>query len=225
MGVRGRWESGAGRGEWSVAAYRTRIDDDILFVASPELLGTGYFQNAGATARSGLDVELNGRAARTSWYFSYGLVDATFESSLLLPSDEEVNDAATDEGVAVAPGDRLPGIPRHSLKLGARQDLTDAWEAALEVVVASSRFFLGDEGNDQIPLDGYGVVNLRSSYRFDSGVELFARIDNLLDAWYATSGVLAELEVYLREVPDASDPRFIGPGMPRSAFGGVRVRF
>ena len=225
VGVRGRWESGAGRGEWSVAAYRTRIDDDILFVASPELLGTGYFQNAGATARSGLDVELNGRAARTGWYVSYGLVDATFESSLLLPSDEEVNDAATDEGVAVAPGDRLPGIPRHSLKLGARQDLTGAWNAALEVVVASSRFFLGDEGNDQIPLDGYGVVNLRSSYRFDSGVELFARIDNLLDAWYATSGVLAELEVYLREVPDASDPRFVGPGLPRSAFGGVRVRF
>ena len=225
VGVRGRWESGSGRGEWSVAAYRTRIDDDILFVASPELLGTGYFQNAGATARSGLDVELNGRAARTSWYASYGLVDATFESSLLLPSNEEVNDAATDEGVAVTPGDRLPGIPRHSLKLGVRQDLTDAWDAALEVVVASSRFFLGDEGNDQVPLDGYGVLNLRSSYRFDNGVELFARVDNLLDAWYATSGVLAELEVFLREVPDASDPRFIGPGLPRSAFGGVRVRF
>ena len=224
-GVRGRWGSGAGRGEWSVAAYRTRIDDDILFIASPELLGTGYFQNAGATARSGLDVELNGGAARTSWYVSYGLVDATFESSLLLPSDEEVNDAATDEGVAVAPGDRLPGIPRHSLKLGVRQNLTSAWDAALEAVVASSRFFLGDEGNDQVPLDGYGVLNLRSSYRFDNGVELFARVENLLDAWYATSGVLAELEVFLHEVPDASDPRFIGPGVPRSAFGGVRVRF
>ena len=52
-----------------------------------------------------------------------------------------------------------------------------------------------------------------------------ARVENLLDAWYATSGVLAELEVFLREVPDASDPRFIGPSMPRSAFGGVRVRF
>ena len=224
-GVRGRWRTAAGRGEWSVAAYRTRIDDDILFVASPELIGTGYFQNAGATARSGLDVELSGGIARTAWYMSYGLVDATFESPLLLPSDEEVNDAATDEGVAVAPGDRLPGIPRHSLKAGVRQDLTDAWDLALETVVSSSRFFLGDEGNDQIPLEGYGVVNLRSSYRFDNGVELFARIENLLDARYATSGVLAELEVFLREVPDASDPRFIGPGMPRSAFGGVRVRF
>ena len=224
-GVRGRWQTDAGRGEWSVSAYRTRIDDDILFIASPELIGTGYFQNAGATARSGLDVELSGGIARTAWYLSYGLVDATFESPLLLPGDEEVNDAATDEGVAVAPGDRLPGIPRHSLKAGVRQDLTDAWDLALETVFSSSRFFLGDEGNDQVPLEGYGVVNLRSAYRFDNGVELFARIENLLDARYATSGVLAELEVFLREVPDASDPRFIGPGMPRSAFGGVRVRF
>ena len=225
VGVRGRWRADAGRGEWSLAAYRTRIDDDILFIASPELIGTGYFQNAGATARSGLDVELSGGFAGTGWYLSYGLVDATFESPLLLPSDEEVNDAATDEGVAVAPGDRLPGIPRHSLKAGVRQDLTDAWDLALEAIVSSSRFFLGDEGNDQIPLEGYGVVNLRSSYRFDSGVELFARIENLLDRKYATSGVLAELEVFLREVPDASDPRFVGPGMPRSAFGGVRLRF
>ena len=225
VGVRGRWRADPGRGEWSIAAYRTRIDDDILFVASPELIGTGYFQNAGVTARSGLDVELSGNVARSAWYLSYGLVDATFESPLLLPGDEEVNDAATDEGVAVAPGDRLPGIPRHSLKAGVRQDLTDAWDLALEAVVSSSRFFFGDEGNDQIPLEGYGVVNLRSTYRFDNGVELFARIENLLDRKYATSGVLAELEVFLREVPDAGDPRFIGPGMPRSAFGGVRVRF
>ena len=94
---------------------------------------------------------------------------------------------------------------------------------ALETIVASHRVFVGDEGNDQPELDGYGVVNLRTAYRFDAGVELFARIDNLFDARYATADVLAE--VYLREVPDASDPRFVGPGAPRSAFAGVRVRF
>ena len=226
LGVRGRWETGSGRGEWSVATYRSRIDDDILFIASPELIGTGYFQNAGATARAGMDIELSGRFARTSWYASYGLVDATFESPLRLPSDEEVNDAAADDGtLAVQPGDRLPGIPRHSFKAGVRLDLTDDWHAAVETLVSSSRFFVGDEGNDQIPMEGYGVLNLRSSYRFDGGVELFARVDNLLDTRYAMSGVLAELEVYLHEVPDASDPRFIGPGAPRSAFAGVRVKF
>lgn len=226
VGVRGRWATGSARGDWSVTAWRSRIDDDILFIASPELVGTGYFQNAGATARSGLDVELRGRLARTSWYASYGLVDATFESPLRLPGDDEVNDAASEDGaIAVAPGDRLPGIPRHGFKAGARQDLTDAWDLAVEAVVASSRFFVGDEGNDQAVLEGYGVINLRSSWRAAGGVELFARLENLLDARYATSGVLAELEVHLREVPDAADPRFVGPGPPRAAFGGLRLRF
>ena len=225
-GVRGRWTAGSGPGAWSVAAYRTRIDDDILFVASAELIGTGYFQNAGATARAGIDVELSGRFGSTSWYASYGLVDATYESPLLLPSHEEVNDAASDDGrIAVESGDRLPGIPRHSLKAGVRRGFTDAWEVAVETVVSSSRFFVGDEGNDQVTLEGYGVVNLRSSYRFDNGVELFARVENLLDTPYAMSGVLAELELHLHEAPDASDPRFVGPGLPRSAFAGVRVRF
>ena len=92
-------------------------------------------------------------------------------------------------------------------------------------MVASDRVFVGDEGNDQARLDGYGVMNLRSTYRLDEGVELFVRVENLLDARYATAGVLAELEILLHEVPDASDPRFVGPGQPRSAFAGVRVRF
>ena len=220
-GLRGRW----GGGEWSASVYRTGIVDDILFIASPELIGTGYFQNAGDTRRAGLDLEISGRHARTGWYLGYGLLDATFQSPLLLPGDEEVNDAATDAGVAVEPGDRLPGIPRHSLKAGVRQAITDAWDAAVETVVASNRVFVGDEGNDQARLDGYGVVNLRSTYRLDQGVELFVRVENLLDARYATAGVLAELEVFLHEVPDAADPRFIGPGQPRSAFAGVRVGF
>ena len=135
---------------------------------------------------------------------------------LELPGSDEANDAATEDGaIVVEPGDRLPGIPRHSFKAGVRQGITRAWDVTLETIVASSRVFVGDEGNDQPELDGYGVVNLRTAYRFDAGVELFARIDNLFDARYATAGVLAELKVYLREVPDASDPRFVGPGAPR----------
>lgn len=225
-GLRGSWQGELGSAAWSVAAYRTRIDDDILFVASPELIGTGYFQNAGKTARIGIDVDLSGQVGRTNWYFGYGLVEATFASTLQLPGDAEVNDAATADGaLVVEPGDRLPGIPRHSVKVGVRQGMTDAWSVAGEAVVASSRVYAGDEGNDQMPLAGYGVVNLRSTYGFDAGLELFLRVDNLFDVNYATAGVLAELEVHLREAPDASDPRFIGPGAPRSAFAGLRVAF
>ena len=226
-GLRGRvLDASRWRLNWSLAVYHTAIADDILFVASPELIGTGYFRNAGDTRRVGLDADLNGQLDRLGWYAGYGLVDAAFRSPLELPGDAEVNDAATEGGfVRVEPGDRLPGIPRHSFKAGIRYGLTVAWDVMLETITASSRVFIGDEGNDQAPLAGYGIANLRSVYRAGEHVELFVRIDNLFDKRYATSGVLAELEVFLSEAPDASDPRFVGPGAPRSGFGGVRVRF
>ena len=226
-GLRGRvLNASRWRVNWSVAVYHTAIADDILFVASHELIGSGYFQNAGDTRRVGFDAELNGLVDRLGWYASYGLIDATFQSPLDLPSDEAANDAATAGGfVAVEPGDRIPGIPRHSFKAGIRYALSDAWDVMLETITASSRIFVGDEGNDQAELAGYGITNLRSVYRAGEHVELFARIDNLFDKHYATFGALAELELFLSEVPGASDPRFVAPGAPRSGFAGVRLRF
>ncbi|MDP6580187.1 MAG: TonB-dependent receptor, partial [Vicinamibacterales bacterium] len=226
-GARGRVSTAGGPiVSWSATVYRTGIADDILFVASPELRGTGFFQNGGDTRRIGLDVELSGNVDRVGWFASYGLVEATFESPLELPSNREINDAATDDGIiAVAPGDRLPGIPRHSLKAGVGIPLSRAWDVAVETVVTSSRVFVGDEGNDQAELAGYGLVNLRTSYQMSDQVELFLRVDNLLDTEYETFGALAEIEIELDEAPGASDPRFVGPGAPRSAFAGVRVGF
>ena len=226
-GVRGR-ATGANeqRMEWSATAFHTRITDDILFVASPKLRGTGFFQNAGDTLRVGLDVELVGRIDRVDWFASYGLVQATFESPLTLPSNEAINDAATDEGtITVAPGDRLPGVPRHSMKAGVGLALSRAWDVAVETVLTSSRVFVGDEGNDQAEVDGYGLLNLRTSYQATDDVTLFLRVDNLLDTEYETFGVLAEIEIHLEEAPDAADPRFVSPGAPRGAFAGVRFRF
>ncbi len=225
-GARGRFSIGGSEQSWSLVAYRTGIRDDILFVASPELLGTGFFQNGGDTRRVGLDAELSGNTDRFEWYASYGLVEATFESSLLLPSNVAANDAASENGeISVAPGDRLPGIPRHSFKVGGRYDVTSGWSISLDGIVASSRIFVGDEGNDQTPLDGYKSVNLRSAYAMTESVELFGRVDNLFDADYATFGVLAEVELALEEAPGADDPRFVSPASPRSAFVGPRVRF
>ena len=226
-GARGRLQGGVlGDVTWEVAGYRTRIRDDILFVASPRLIGTGFFQNAGDTDRVGVDLTLSGRTNRFDWYASYAAVEATFDSPLVLPSHPEVNDAASEDGeLRVAPGDRIPSIPRHSLKAGIRHDLTGRWDVAVEALVASSQVFRGDEGNDQSQLDGYGVINLRSAYAASDRLELFVMVHNLLDRDYATFGVLAEVEIDLAEAPGADDPRFVSPGVPRSAFAGFRVRF
>ena len=137
-GLRGQWRAGTSNVDWSVSVYSTRINDDILFVASPELIGTGFFQNAGDTQRLGIDAELTGRVQRTGWYASYGFVEATFESLLQLPGNDEVNDATTEDGfVAVEPGDRIPGIPRHSVKAGILQGITTTWDVAVEIVSGS----------------------------------------------------------------------------------------
>ena len=226
-GARGRAGGTTGqRVEWSATAYRTRIADDILFIASPELRGTGFFQNGGDTQRVGLDLDLSGRIDRVDWFASYGLVHATFETPLMLPSNEAINDAATEEGaIAVEPGDRLPGIPRHSLKAGVGVALSSTWDIAVNTILTSNRVFVGDEGNDQTYLEGYGLVNLRTSYQATDNMVLFLRVDNLLDTEYETFGVLAEIEIELKEVPGAGDPRFVSPGAPRSAFAGVRFTF
>ena len=225
-GARGRLAPRGQPVEWSATLFRTKIADDILFVASPKVRGTGFFQNGGDTLRLGLDVEVSGSVALVGWFASYGLVEATFESPLTLPSDVAVNDAASDTGaIAVDPGDRLPGIPRHSAKAGVSVAISRAWDIAVEAILSSSRVFVGDEGNDQAPLDGYGVVNLRTSYQAHENIALFLRVDNLLDAEYETFGALAKIEIELSEAPGASDPRFVGPGAPRSAFAGLRFRF
>ena len=211
---------------WSLTGYRTRIQDDILFVASSELIGAGFFQNAGDTQRAGIDFELNGTAGRASWYAGYGLVESTFESPLRLPSSQAVNDAASKDGeIKVWPGDRLPGIPRHGLKGGVRYELTNAWDVTIDTIFTSSQVFRGDEGNDQVELDGLGTIGLRSVYRLNEHLDFFVRVDNLFDADYSTFGALASVEIELEEAPSASDPRFVTPGALRSAFGGFRLRF
>ena len=226
-GFRGRLVAGSRASiDWSVVAFRTAIGDDILFVASPDLIGTGFFQNAGDTRRVGLDVELSGQIDRVGWFANYGMVQATFESPLALPSNPAVNDAAGEDGdIAVEPGDRLPGVPRHSFKAGVSYRPTEAWELAFYTIAASSRVFVGDEGNDQPELVGYGIVNLRSAYRLSSSLEVFVRVDNLFDKEYATFGALAEVEIFLAEVPDAKVARFVTPGAPRSGFAGVQFSF
>ncbi len=224
LGGRGAWGVGDAEIHWGAAAYRTRNQDDILFIASTRLLGSGFFQNAGETLRTGLDLDLAGRTRRTSWSLSYGYLEATFETPLALPGDEEVNPAAVDDSVLVQPGDRLPGIPEHSLDARFTFQPTQRLRLAALGAASSSRVFVGDEGNDQDEVSGYAVFGLRASFELRPGLELFGRVDNLTGRDYETFGVLAEVELELREAPDAEDPRFLSPGAPRTFLAGLRFR-
>jgi iron complex outermembrane receptor protein len=213
VGARGKVPFGKAL-EWNVGLFRTDLDDDILFTVV-ETGGGGFFQNIARTRRQGVEAGLSGEWKRLRYFASYAYTEATYETTTALASVTEA------EGVHVRPGDRIPGIPQHSLKVGAEVAvLSNLWLGA-DVIATSGSVLRGDEANRQGKLDGYAILNLHARYEPIKHVELWARIDNVTDAEYETAGTL--------NFNAFADPiaveRFVAPGAPIAGFAGVRVRF
>jgi outer membrane receptor protein involved in Fe transport len=203
---------------WSLAGFGSRNDDDILFVAGSRI-GTGYFRNAGQTQRVGLEAGLRANLGRVRLFASYSLLRATFESALRLSS--AANPGANSDGVIdVSAGDRLPGLPAHSLKAGMSVLPLAGLDLGLTVIAQSSRPFRGDEANLIASVPGYAVLNAHAAYWLLDNLQLFVKAQNLLSTKYETFGILADPSEVLR---GASDPRFLGPGAPLGVWAGLVV--
>ena len=81
-------------------------------------------------------------------------------------------------------------------------------------------------GNLLDAIDGYAVVNINGTYKFNKIVYVFARVNNLFDTDYETFGLLGEAD----EIFDGSgataaftSPVFQGPGAPISGFIGISI--
>jgi len=207
--------------EGSIAGFGARNQDDIIFVAGSRV-GTGYFRNAGATQRLGVEVAVTSHTGPWRVYVSYTLLRATFESNLELPGGANPRASGDDaeRTIAVAPGSRIPGLPEHAFKAGVTLRLTKALEIGVATQGQSSQPFRGDEGNALRPVRGYMVLNAHASYQLLDQLQLYARAQNLLDTRYDTFGVVANPREVL---PGASDPRFVGRGAPFGIWLGVVV--
>ena len=81
-GMRGKFSQAL---KWNFAVYQTRNTNDILFLNCPGCNISGYFQNVGSTLRQGVELGLSGLVMDSlNWYFSYGFVDATYQTPALL---------------------------------------------------------------------------------------------------------------------------------------------
>jgi iron complex outermembrane receptor protein len=233
VGLRGRVTSAGGMDgvlTWNVGGFRTNLDDDIYAISTT--LSTGFFQNIGSTRRQGAQAELTYTWSRGAAYASYNYVDATFQSAFTLsaPSNPFRDQAGN---IQVEPGDHLPGIPKHRIKVGADYNIRSNWTVGGTLVYTSAQFYRGDESNQNPPLPGYPVLNLHTALRFHKQSELFLTLDNVFDRRYATYGLYSDpTGVGAPGIPadaDSNDPRvdnrFQNPAAPRSVFGGIRVRF
>jgi outer membrane receptor protein involved in Fe transport len=221
IGLRGR--AADGRVLWNVGAFRTLLHDDIYGVATS--VSQGFFQNIDSTRRQGIEAGLRVHSERWFAFVNYSFVAATFESSFTVPSPSNpFQDALGD--IEIHPGDRLPGIPEHRLKLGIEYTSGKLWAVGATARFVSNSYYVGDEANLIAPLPGYAVVGIHARYEPFAHVELFASVNNLLNRKYSTWGILSDpTGVGAPGVPETGvDNRFQSPAAPFEAFFGVRLR-
>jgi iron complex outermembrane recepter protein len=224
-GVRGKADfraDGYGQATWSLGAFHTQSDDDIINVAS-QLPNHGFFQNAGTTLRQGIEANVAYQQARWSTYANYSYVDATFQSVLLLSSPfNPAADPATGH-ILVTPGDHIPAVPRHRFKAGAEYAVTDAWKIGADLNVVGSQYLMGDQSNQNPQVPTYWVVNLNTSYKLDKNVELFGLVRNLFNRHYYAFGTFFETGSF--PYLNLTDPRTFVPGMPLAVYAGLRAKW
>lgn len=231
------------------ALFRTRNRDDILFVSVTNA-GQGYFTNFGKTMRQGLEMGLFGDKGRWNFRANYTYLRATYESQADILAENNSSrgfgGVAADDEIRVTPGDRIPGIPLHQLRLRADYRITDEWTIGGNMLTMSGVFARGNENNRHLPGNAtdpiggntrtflgegktraYTVFNLLTSYRVTPQWTVFGRINNLFDTRFNTAAILAENPFnaagsFQTNSDDWSRETFYGPGAPRAAWIGVR---
>ncbi|PPC89429.1 MAG: TonB-dependent receptor, partial [Methylotenera sp.] len=108
---------------WNAGLYQAVNHDDIQFTAAGSSNGAGYYKNVGRTKRQGIDMGLAGNADKFKWSASYSYVRATYDSDVSFVSSS--NSSEDDNSMIYAkPGDRIPSIPAHQLKLRGQYTVT-----------------------------------------------------------------------------------------------------
>jgi len=172
----------------TASAYRTDVKDDVfLFASDSSVSGStieGFFGNLDKTRRSGLEV-----SAQTflqgghTLYANYAYTRATFESSAEIFSIREDFGGENE----VEPGDELPLVPSHQVKVGGSFVLSRGFFAGADGRYIGPQYLRGDEANVEPKLDGYFVADARLGWR-GAGWEITAIANNLFQNKYATFG-------------------------------------
>jgi outer membrane receptor protein involved in Fe transport len=235
--------------KWTAVVFNTQNTDDIQFVANTTS-GLGYFKNFGKTQRRGFEGSLAKKFDKLSLRGNFTFLDATYQSPEAILSEnngsgaestiyftgerQTTNYTDTINTINIKKGDKMPGIPESTLKLFADYDVNDKFNLGLSTYTVTSQYKRGDENNQDSrgKLAGYTTLNIHSSYKLHSEWTLFAKVNNVFDKQYATSGILGATVYGSDGVPTVSgvtqtsvSETFVSPGAPRAAWVGIRYEF
>ncbi len=152
------------------------IDDEIFF----DLAGfSGYLQSSGETESTGIEI-----------IGSWPLLE-----TVSLSGNYTYNDTETEAGSARA------FRPEHLANLGVNWR---PWEGRITLGL-NARLSRDAEGSDGVPLDDYELLDLNASFTVIDSLEIYGRVENLLDEEY-------------EEIPTYNTSE-------RAAYAGIRFSF
>ena len=182
-----------------IAAFRSRVRDELVPYDVPNMPGRRAFRNAGRTSRDGVETSVRMR-------------NSIFDSGLSYSYSHFRFDQYTNGSLNFA-GNQIPGVPVNQVQAWTTVTATRAY-ATIDMSMAS-RSSAADAANVFAP--GFAVWNARGGYRSAMlagrvSFEPTAGIDNVFDRKYARSVVV-----------NATRARFYEPGLRRQVWVGVRV--
>ncbi len=145
----------AGKLDWDVRAYRTNIEDLIVFDLATFLPG-----NVNDAVINGLELSTSGTVLGWTTRAAVTFMDAKDDTT----------------------GNDLPRRARRNLRLDMDRDVGKAGLGAT-FIAQSSRY---DDNANTIRVGGFGVFNMRGSYKLGRGLTLEGRLDNVFDKDYQT---------------------------------------
>lgn len=142
-----------------------------------------YYGNLGDMRSRGFELALNSNKDEVlSFDLAYTYLDAVFTEYYMTQVVVD-NSFPTPDVYRKADfsGNQVPRTSKHTLNLIVDYKPISTLTISPELLVRSS--YYADEAN-RFKQSGYEIVNLRASYDINPQLEIFARIDNLLDETY-----------------------------------------
>jgi iron complex outermembrane receptor protein len=206
----------------TASAYRTDVKNDVfLFPNENEITGStieGFFDNLDRTRREGVELGASlGFSGGHSVYANYAWTRATFESAAEIFSIREESGGEN----AVEPGDRLPLVPEHQVKLGGSLQLPARIQVGVDARYVGEQWLRGDEANETEPLQGWFAADARVTWTAGPW-EVTGLVTNLLNEHYANFGTF---NVNQGNPAGPTLERFLTPGQARAFRLVIRRNF
>lgn len=164
--------------------------------------------NLGDMRSRGLELALNSdRNKMVSFSTAYTYLDAKFKQYTINPNDG-------GQPPIDLSGNIVPRTSKHTLNLTVDFRPIEGLTVSPELIVKSS--YYADESN-LYKQSGYEVINLRTQYKISKSLEVFGKIENLLDKKYNQFVNVG----YGNDMEDAT----IRVAAPRAYYAGLRYKF